>query len=226
VAAAFYDGPGWTRFRSWENLFLTLQGGWKRARRQILTHLPDLSGGRVLEVGIGDGANLPLLPEDWQVDGVDIARSLLVSCAERHPMMRGRLAWAEAEALPYDDATFDATYTIGGFNYFGDHERTLAEMRRVTKPGGTIVVADEVPWLARCGIGSLCGLPALDGYWMRALGLDREFAEMVIHHRFDVNQLFRRVCPDAKRHSIWHGLGYCMVDRVPPSRTIPTGETS
>ena len=49
--------------------------------------------------------------------------------------MAGRLAWAEAEALPFEDATFDACYTVGGFNYFRDHAAALREMRRVTRPG-------------------------------------------------------------------------------------------
>src|SRR4051812_36313799 len=39
VAGAFYDGPGWARFRPWERLFLRLQGGEARARRQVLRHL-------------------------------------------------------------------------------------------------------------------------------------------------------------------------------------------
>ena len=64
-----------------------------------------------------------------------------------------RLAWAEAESLPFDDATFDACWTVGGFNYFRDHEAALREMRRVTRPGGPVVVADEIPGLHRAGLG-------------------------------------------------------------------------
>src|SRR3954471_11741705 len=75
IAAAFYDGPGWPRFRPWERLFLTFQGGQGGARWQILRHLPRQRGARVLEVGIGDGENLSRLPGDWTVYGVDIAQS-------------------------------------------------------------------------------------------------------------------------------------------------------
>ncbi len=51
IVAAFYDGPGWVRFRKWERLFLTLQGGARRARMSILRCLPapDRSEARVLE---------------------------------------------------------------------------------------------------------------------------------------------------------------------------------
>src|SRR5207237_8503455 len=73
IAARFYDGPCWPRFRPWEQLFLWFQGpGPARARRQVLRHLPRVEQARVLEVGIGNGENLPLLPTGWDVYGVDI----------------------------------------------------------------------------------------------------------------------------------------------------------
>src|SRR6185312_5958856 len=143
IAEAFYNGPGWAKFRRWERFFLKIQGGEARARRQILRHLSAPPFARVLEVGIGDGANLPLLPKDWTAYGVDIAMTQLEDCLERDPRMVGRLARAEAEALPFADGTFDACWTLGGFNYFRDHAAALLEMKRVTRPGGTLIVADE-----------------------------------------------------------------------------------
>ncbi len=218
VVAAFYDGPGWRRFRRWEQAFLMLQGGVRRARMQILRHVlaldrPDALG---LEVGIGDGENLPYLPPGWTIHGVDIARTRLEACIDRHPEMSGRLARAEAEMLPFDDATFDACWTIGGFTYFRDHEAALREMRRVTRPGGPVVVADEVPELHRAGLGHLIGVPAFDAWWLRLLGLDREFVEMALHFDVDLIELARRVWPEAVRHRIWYGMGYCLVHRGGP----------
>ena len=87
---------------------------------------------------------------------------------------------AEAESLPFDDATFDACWSVGGFNYFRDHEAALREMRRVTRPGGPVVVADEVPGLHRAGLGHLLGIPSFDAWWLRLLGLDRDFVDMVL----------------------------------------------
>jgi SAM-dependent methyltransferase len=218
IVAAFYDGPGWRRFQPWEQGFLVLQGGARRARMQILRHVledarPDAT---VLEVGIGDGENLPLLPTGWTVHGVDIARTRLEACIARHPTMAGRLALAEAERLPFDDATFDACWTIGGFTYFGDHEAALREMRRVTRPGGPVVVADEVPGLHRAGLGHLIGVPAFDAWWLRLLGLDREFVDMVLRFDVDLFEPARRAWPGAERHRIWSGLGYCLVHRGGP----------
>ncbi len=227
VASAFYDGPGWARFRPWERLFLGLQGGARRARRQILRHLDPLGpGARVLEVGIGDGENLRFLPSTWTVFGADLARNPLLGCIRRSPAMSGRLAWAEAESLPFADATFDACYSVGGFNYYRDHAQSLAEMARVTRPGGLLVVADELPHLKRFGIGHLIGRPKLDGVWLRALGLDLEFAAMVLDFAEDPEEAVVQSWPGAVRHSIWTGLGYCYSatrpDRPGPTPTHPS----
>jgi ubiquinone/menaquinone biosynthesis C-methylase UbiE len=215
IVAAFYDGPGWVKFRPWEQGFLILQGGVRRARMEILQHLHTLNlpGARGLEVGIGSGENLRFLPEDWAVYGVDIARTQMELCRERHPEMAGRLAWAEAEDLPFDDATFDAAWSIGGFNYYGDHERALREMRRVTKPGGPVVIADESPSLHRAGLGHLIRIPSIDAWWLTRLGLDPDFVKMVLSFDIDLPALFERVWPRAQRHRIWHRLGYCMVEQ-------------
>lgn len=209
IAAAFYDGPGWRKFRPWEHAFLALQGGQEKARRPILAKLPEATSARVLEVGIGEGDNLRFLPPGWEIHGVDIARTRLEDCLSRFPAMAGRLVWAEGERLPYADASFDACFTVGGFNYFGDHDQVLREMRRVTRPGGVLVVADEAPWLHRCGIGHLIGRPRIDTAWLRLLGLDRDFADMVVAQKIDLNALF----PHAegwRRSPIWRGLGFCV----------------
>ena len=215
IGATFYDGPGWIKFRPWEQGFLMMLGGVRRTRMEILRHVVERVNqprALALEVGIGNGENLACLPAGWTVQGVDIARTQLEDCIRRHPAMTGRLAWAEAEKLPFADATFDASWSVGGFNYYRDHEATLREMRRVTKPGAPVVVADEVPNLHRAGLGHLLGAPSLDGWWLRQLGLDREFVRMVLEFDVDLKSLAERVWPQAVRHRIWHGLGYCLVD--------------
>ncbi|HEV3168617.1 MAG TPA: class I SAM-dependent methyltransferase [Isosphaeraceae bacterium] len=215
IAAAFYDGPSWPRFRPWERLFLFFQGGQRGARRQILRHLPKLREARVLEVGIGDGENQPLLPSSWTLHGVDIARIQLAACRDRFPEMAGRLVWAEAEALPFADGTFDAVYTIGGFNYFRDHAAALREMRRVARPGMPVIVADEIPTLFRLAPGHFFGFDALEHWSLQAMGLDREFIAMVLGHRIDIDALARREWPGHRRFPIWNRLGYCLVDPGP-----------
>ena len=210
VAADFYDGPGWVKFRPWERLFLTFQGGARRARRQILRHLDGLPGeARVLEVGIGDGENLRFLPRSWTVYGADLARRPLVGCIQRTPTMSGRLTWTEAESLPFADATFDACYSVGGFNYYSDHARSLAEMARVTRPGGHLVVADELPHIYRYGVGRLIPSSRWLRFWSHKLGVEPDFIDMMLDYRVDPEAAIVQSWPGATRHAIWSRLGYC-----------------
>ena len=213
IAAALYDGPGWVRFKPLEQAFLFFQGpGRSAARRRVLRFLPDLPEARVLEVGLGDGDNLPLLPEPWSVFGVDLARNRLNRCRERFPRMTNRLALAEAEDLPFLDESFDAVFTVGGINYFRDPAAALREMKRVVKTGGTVVAADENPDLHRLALGRVLGFEALDAWCLRLSGLGAEFVEMVHTTPARVGLAAAEAWPKHVRHHIWNRLGYCLVD--------------
>ncbi len=118
-----------------------------RGRGEVLDRL-EPHGGRVLEVSVGPGSNLPYLvrrPDVGEVHALDISHGQLRRC---RTLVRRRgwavpLYLASAEALPFADATFDAVLHIGGINFFDDKARALAEMARVAKPGVRIVVVDE-----------------------------------------------------------------------------------
>ena len=214
IAGAFYDGPTWPRFRFWEQVFLFFQGlGPTNARRKVLRHLPNLERARVLEVGIGDGANVPLLPREWELFGVDIARTRLEACRSRYPKTSSRLAWAEAEALPFENASFDVVFTVGGINYFRDPELALCEMKRVARPGATLLAADERADLFRFSPGHILGLEFLDRLSLQFMGLDREFVSMVFETpQGRVEECARRAWPGHRRIPVWNRLGYCLVD--------------
>lgn len=213
IAADFYEGPGWVRFRPWERLFLRLVGGERPARMEVLRHLPARPHARILEVGIGDGENVSLLPGKVDLFGVDIAESQLKLCRDRHPFLSDRLILAQAEKLPFADATFDAVYSIGGFNYFEDHAMSLREMKRVAKTDGVVVIADESPRLCRFTIGHWIGRPELTAWFLRRVGLDREFAAMAVESDFDVDGFALDEWPNHTRFRIWKRLGYCLIGR-------------
>ncbi len=215
VAADFYNGPLWPKFRFWEWFTFFVNGGQRRSRRQIMKHLPDLSGTKLLEVAIGDGSNLPLIPPDCEVYGNDISTVQLRACRRNYPDRRLRLFLGEAESLPFADGTFDNVLSVGALNYFNDPLESLREMARVVKPGGLIVVSDEYPSLPNRMIGHWIGLPKLDKWILsRWMHLGPEFTEMVDRHRhLKIEPLASEVFEHWRIHSLWCKVGYCVVGR-------------
>jgi SAM-dependent methyltransferase len=117
------------------------------ARREVLDRL-EPAGGRVLEVSIGPGVNLPYLigrPDVGEVHGLDISPGQLRRCQAylRQQGWTVPLYLGNAEELPFGDETFDAVFHIGGINFFNDKLKAIAEMIRVAKPGTRIVICDE-----------------------------------------------------------------------------------
>ncbi len=107
---------------------------------------------RILEVGVGAGANLPLLKAALPVGvpvevwGADLSLGMLRQCQRR--LRRGglpptRLLMADAHALPFEGASFDRVFHIGAMGSYRDPALALAEMARVARPGTPIVVVDE-----------------------------------------------------------------------------------
>jgi ubiquinone/menaquinone biosynthesis C-methylase UbiE len=100
---------------------------------------------RVLEVSIGTGANLRLLPADAEIHGLDLSMGMLRACRRnlRRAHREAALYQGEAEHLPFRDNTFDLVFHVGGINFFSDRRRALAEMLRVARPGSKLLVSDE-----------------------------------------------------------------------------------
>jgi ubiquinone/menaquinone biosynthesis C-methylase UbiE/uncharacterized protein YbaR (Trm112 family) len=217
VAQEFYDSPLWPRFRFWEKFTWFCNGGERRARNQVLKHLPDRPELRLLDVAVGDGVYLPWMPLDWQVVGIDLTWSQLRACQARAETRPVLLIQGEAESLPLQDGQFDAVLSIGAFNYFNDPEGALREMVRVARPGAPIVISDELPNLTDRMIGHKLGMPALDRWFVsRLMHLGDGFTDMVERLRgLDVRSIASRVLPDVQYHEVWRGVGYVLVGRVP-----------
>jgi ubiquinone/menaquinone biosynthesis C-methylase UbiE len=162
----------------------TEDAGMRERRRELLS---DLSG-RVLEIGGGTGVNLPLYPA---------AVTELVITEPEEPMARklesklagqplpARIVRAPAEALPFEDASFDYAVSTLVLCTVADQARALSELRRVLKPEGKLVLIEHVraddaglarwqdrlhPLWIRLGHGCNCNRPTLDG--LGAAGFD------------------------------------------------------
>src|SRR5262245_31154931 len=127
IAADYYNSKLWPKFRFWEWVAHLPRGGERRARNEVLRHLPSLSGTRLLDVAIGDGRNTPLIPRDCQIFGVDISSVLLEKCQRDFADRDIHLVVGEAESLPFPDGTFDNAFSLGALNHVNDPGKAFRE---------------------------------------------------------------------------------------------------
>jgi phosphatidylethanolamine/phosphatidyl-N-methylethanolamine N-methyltransferase len=104
------------------------------------------AGRRILEVGIGTGLNLPLYPRGIDLVGIDLSEGMLKKAQEKVEdlgMSNVILKVMDASALDFGDGEFDATLATYVISAVPDPVAVLREMRRVTKPGGTLVILNH-----------------------------------------------------------------------------------
>lgn len=116
--------------------------------RDFINRLGIQPGSKVLDVACGTGnLALPAARLGANVTGVDIAPNL-VEQARANAAREGLQAQfdeGDAEALPYDDASFDTVVTMYGAMFAPRPDVVAAELLRVTKPGGRIAMGNWTP---------------------------------------------------------------------------------
>jgi len=142
---------GYERWLDW--LFATLVDDEETVRHRMLDLLELRPGARVLEIGCGTGRDTQGIVELVGRDGVVVATDLshgMIEHAQRKSYDGATVSFGlcNASLLPFPDDSFDAVFHFGGINTFGDQRGALADMVRVTKVGGKVVVGDEgmPPW--------------------------------------------------------------------------------
>src|SRR5262245_13874705 len=118
------------------------------AADEFMAQLPLRRGDRVLDVACGTG-NLAVIASrvGCEVHGLDIATNLIAQARARARAEGLNITYTEgdAEALPYDDTSFDVVVSMYGVMFTPQPGRIVDELRRVTKPGGMIALANWTP---------------------------------------------------------------------------------
>jgi len=114
-------------------------------RRAAISRLPLLPGDRILEVGVGTGLSFEHYPDDCRVTGVDISEPMLDQARERADELcrEVELRLMDARQLDFPDATFDHVLAPYVVSVVPEPELVMQEMRRVCKPGGTVLVVNH-----------------------------------------------------------------------------------
>jgi len=112
------------------------------ARRQLLSGL----AGRVLEIGAGTGANFQYYPAQAQVTAIEPSFHFLKRARAKAAAAPAsiELEEADAQALPFADDCFDAAVATWVFCTIPDPMQALAEVKRVTRPGASLLMIEHV----------------------------------------------------------------------------------
>jgi ubiquinone/menaquinone biosynthesis C-methylase UbiE len=102
--------------------------------------------GRVLEVAVGTGRNLPHYPADATLTGVELSSAMLSVARQRAADLDRQvdLHEGDAEQLPFGDASFDTVVCALALCTIPDPARAIGEMKRVLVPGGRLLLLDHI----------------------------------------------------------------------------------
>jgi SAM-dependent methyltransferase len=159
------DAPGAATFRTPAEAYDRLVGRYSgELARALVTAAGVRPGERALDVGCGPGALtaalVALLGSD-HVAAVEPSPPFAAVCRRRHPGVQVQVA--AAEALPFPDAAVDRALAQLVVNFMADPPAGVREMRRVTRPGGTVAAA----------VWDYAGeMTLLRRFWDAALALD------------------------------------------------------
>ncbi|MSP00976.1 MAG: class I SAM-dependent methyltransferase [Acetobacteraceae bacterium] len=142
-AAAIRDA-----YRRWSGFYDVVFGGVSSAGRKRAAALVNrLPGRAVLEVGVGTGLALPRYTPDKRIVGIDLSAEMLALARRRVTELGLRnvegLLEMDAEATDFSDGQFDTAVAMFVASVVPNPRRLLAELRRVVKPGGNILLVNH-----------------------------------------------------------------------------------
>nr|WP_294514188.1 class I SAM-dependent methyltransferase [uncultured Rhodopila sp.] len=135
-------------YRRWAGVYDTVFGGISsNGRIRAVSMVNRLPGLDVLEVGVGTGLALPYYNSDKRITGIDLSKEMLRKARER-TRRDGlgnvqALREMDAEATDFEDASFDTAVAMFVASVVPNPKRLLAEMRRLVRPGGNILIINH-----------------------------------------------------------------------------------
>jgi ubiquinone/menaquinone biosynthesis C-methylase UbiE len=104
-----------------------------------------LKNKNVLEIGSGRGGGAKHIASFFQpasYTGLDLAQNAVDLANELHKLPNLKFVQGSAEALPFDDNSFDVVVNVESCHAYGSVDKFLSEVKRVLKPGGHLLLVD------------------------------------------------------------------------------------
>lgn len=137
-----------TAYRRWAGIYDTVFGQvFAAGRREAVERINGHGAQRVLEVGVGTGLSLPHYRRDMRVVGIDLSTDMLAVARRRAadqalPQVDALLEM-DAARLAFADDSFDTVVAMYVMTVVPDPPGTLAELARVCKPGGRVLILNH-----------------------------------------------------------------------------------
>ncbi|MDK3017746.1 class I SAM-dependent methyltransferase [Pseudodonghicola flavimaris] len=133
-------------------------------------------GDRVLEVGVGTGLALEFYRPELRVTGIDFSTEMLAQARAKVTQLQltqvEELRQMDARALDFPDAQFDTVAAMHVLSVVPEPERVMAEIARVCKPGGRVVITNHFMRTE----GPLAMLERVSAPFANVLGWHSDFA--------------------------------------------------
>jgi Methylase involved in ubiquinone/menaquinone biosynthesis len=102
--------------------------------------------GKVLEVGVGTGKNIPYYPDGLEITAIDFSEKMLSKAREKAKKLgkQVHLIHMDAQDMDFPDNTFDTVFTTCVFCSVPNPVKGLKEIRRVCKQDGKIIMIEHV----------------------------------------------------------------------------------
>lgn len=134
-------------YARWAPVYDRTFGAMTHAGRRRATGFANAVGGTVLEVGVGTGLALPFYAPHMQVTGIDFSEEMLAKAQQKVAEQRlthvKALRQMDARALDFPTASFDTVCAMHILSVVPEPEKVMAEMARVCRPGGHVLVVNH-----------------------------------------------------------------------------------
>ena len=117
---------------------------------------------------MGEGLYPAIAARSAHVVGVDVSRSIVTAAEERYPALDARVA--HVHALPFEDESIDAVVSNSTLDHFDDAaeiDRSIVELARVLRPGGTLLLTLDNPANPLVALAKALPREALNRTWLR-----------------------------------------------------------